>query len=149
MWKWKCHLLSHVPLFATLGSFVHGILQARILEWYAIPFSRGSARPRDQTWVFCIAARFFTSWATRELNCILKVVKRVDFTYAYTSPQDKIKTDWNGNWIFSVPNIRGQWATHCWLCVNPLKSFHTHVPPPSLSGTGWDGTASRALIGRA
>ena len=37
------------------GSFVHGILQARILEWVAIPFSRGSSQPRDQTQVSCIA----------------------------------------------------------------------------------------------
>ena len=42
------------------GSFVHGILQARILEWVAIPFSRGSSRPRDRAQVFCIAGRFFT-----------------------------------------------------------------------------------------
>ena len=45
---------------------VHGILQARILEWTAFPFSRGSSQPRDQTQVSCIAGRFFTSWATRE-----------------------------------------------------------------------------------
>ena len=45
---------------------VHGILQARILEWVAIPFSRGSSQLRDQTQVSLIAARFFTSWATRE-----------------------------------------------------------------------------------
>ena len=48
------------------GSSVHGILQAGILEWVAIPFSMGSSRPRDWTWVFCIAGRFFTIWATRE-----------------------------------------------------------------------------------
>ena len=48
------------------GSSVHGILQARILEWVAIPFSRGSSRPRDGTWVSCIAGRFFTVWTTRE-----------------------------------------------------------------------------------
>ena len=40
---------------------VHGILQARILEWVAFPFSRGSSQPRDQTQVSCIAGRFFTS----------------------------------------------------------------------------------------
>ena len=46
----------------------HGLcsLQARILEWLAIPFSRGSSRPRVWTQVPCIAGRFFTSWATRE-----------------------------------------------------------------------------------
>ena len=41
------------------GSSVHGILQARILEWVAIPFSRGSSQPRDRTWVSYIAGRFF------------------------------------------------------------------------------------------
>ena len=45
------------------GSPVHEILQARILEGVAIPFSRGSSRPRDWTQVSCIASRFFTIWA--------------------------------------------------------------------------------------
>ena len=47
---------------------VHGILQARILEWVAIPFSRQSSQPRDQTQVSHIACRFFTSWVTREVH---------------------------------------------------------------------------------
>ena len=42
------------------------ILQARILEWVAVPFSRGSSWPRNRTWVSCIAGRFFTNWAIRE-----------------------------------------------------------------------------------
>ena len=41
---------------------LHGLLYARILEWVAIPFSRGSSRPRDQTEVSCFAVRFFTIW---------------------------------------------------------------------------------------
>ena len=41
------------------GSSVHGILQARVLEWVAIPFSRGSSWPRDQIRIFHIAGRFF------------------------------------------------------------------------------------------
>ena len=45
---------------------VHGIHQARILEWVAVPFSRGSSQPRDRTQVPHIAGRFSTSWATRE-----------------------------------------------------------------------------------
>ena len=49
------------------GSSVHGVLQARILEWVAIPFSRGSSWPRDWTKVFHIVGRFFTVWATREV----------------------------------------------------------------------------------
>ena len=47
------------------GSYVHGILQARILEWVAIPFSRGSSHMRDQTQVSCIAHGFFTTWTMR------------------------------------------------------------------------------------
>ena len=43
------------------GSSVHGILQARILEWVDIPFSRGSSQPRDKTRISCIADRFFTT----------------------------------------------------------------------------------------
>ena len=45
---------------------VHGILQARIVEWVAFPFSRESSQPRDQTQVSRITGGFFTSWATRE-----------------------------------------------------------------------------------
>ena len=44
----------------SLQATVHGILQARILEWVAFPFSRGSSQPRDQTQVSQIAGRFFT-----------------------------------------------------------------------------------------
>ena len=48
------------------GSPVHRILQAKILEWVAISFSRGSSWPRNWTQVSCIADRFWTNWATRE-----------------------------------------------------------------------------------
>ena len=48
------------------GSCVHGFLQARILEWVAMPCSRGSSPPRDSTHVFCITARLFIHWATWE-----------------------------------------------------------------------------------
>ena len=57
------------PMYCSLpGSSIHGIFQARILEWVAISFSRGSPQPRDWTRVSCIAGRSFTIWATRELN---------------------------------------------------------------------------------
>ena len=57
-----CDLMDYSPPVPS----AHGILQARILEWVAIPFSRGSSQPRYWTQVFCITGRFFTSWATRE-----------------------------------------------------------------------------------
>ena len=56
-----------------MGYTVHGILQARILEWAAFSFSRISSQPRGQTQVSCIAGRFFTSWATREALLVIYV----------------------------------------------------------------------------
>ena len=50
------------------GSSVHGIFQARILEWVAISFSRRSSWPRDWTCISCVIGRHFTVWATREVQ---------------------------------------------------------------------------------
>ena len=66
----SCPTLSDPMNCSPPGSSVSGILQARILEWVAIPFSRGSSQPRDWTWVSCIAGRFFTIWATREAQAL-------------------------------------------------------------------------------
>ena len=49
---------------------VHGIFYARMVEWAAFPFSRGSSQSRDQTQASHIAGRFFTSWATREVEWV-------------------------------------------------------------------------------
>ena len=76
--KWSCSVVSDS---LRPGSSIHGILQARILEWVAIPFSRASSRPRDQTQVSHIVGRCFTLWATRE-SCI---------------PQRKLLSSWNPN----------------------------------------------------
>ena len=55
-------LTLYNPINCSLpGSSVHGILQARLLEWVAMPASRGSSQPGDQTQVSCIAGGFFTS----------------------------------------------------------------------------------------
>ena len=56
----SCPTLCHPVDCSSPGSSVHGILQAGILEWVAMPFSRGTSLPRDQTWVSCISGRFFT-----------------------------------------------------------------------------------------
>ena len=65
--------ISRVHLFVTpwtvcspLGSSVHGISQARILEWVAISFSRGSSQSRDRTCISCIDRQILYSWATWE-----------------------------------------------------------------------------------
>ena len=62
----ESHSVSCLTLCDPMDCIVHGILQARMLEWVAVPFSRGSSWPRDWTEVSRIASRFFTSWATRE-----------------------------------------------------------------------------------
>ena len=62
-----CPTLCNTMDCSPLGSSVHGILQARILEWVVMPFSRESSQPGDWSWVFHFAGRFFTIWATREL----------------------------------------------------------------------------------
>ena len=58
-------VISHsvTPWTAAGQAPVHGIPQARRLEWVAIPFWRGSSQPKDWTWVSCIARRLFTIWA--------------------------------------------------------------------------------------
>ena len=69
--KWV-YVLSHVWLSETPWTVAHqaplsmGILQARKLEWVAMPSSRGSSQPRDQTQVTHNAGGFFTMWATQE-----------------------------------------------------------------------------------
>ena len=68
----KCPTLCHPMDCSPPGPSVHGILQARILEWVVIPSSRRSFQPRGQTHVSHIAGRFFTVWATGEasLSCM-------------------------------------------------------------------------------
>ena len=62
----SCPTLCDPMDYSLPGSSVHGILQARILEWVAISFSRRSSQPRNRTQVSCNAHRCFTIWATRE-----------------------------------------------------------------------------------
>jgi len=61
-----CPTLCDPKDCSQLGSTVHGILQARILEWFPISFSRRPSQRKDQTQISCIAGWFFTIWATRE-----------------------------------------------------------------------------------
>ena len=63
----SCSVMS--TLWNPMDYTVHGILQARILEWVAFPFSRGSSQPRDRIRVLCVASWFFTNWAIWEVPC--------------------------------------------------------------------------------
>ena len=67
----SCPTLSDRMDCSLPGSSVHGIFQARVLEWVAISFSKGSSRPRDQTWVYRISCRHFTIWDHNLNYCLL------------------------------------------------------------------------------
>ena len=73
----KVKVAQACPTLCDLMEYtVHGILQARILEWVALPFSRGSSQPRDRTQVSDIAGGFFTSWAIREIRSESKNISK-------------------------------------------------------------------------
>ena len=112
------------------GSSIHGIFQARALEWAAISFSRGSSWPRDQTLVSHIVDRCFTIWATREV-CILcdpmdhslpdfsdhgnfqvRILEWVVTSYFRVSSQP-----WNRTYISCVSCIGRQILYHCTIFI--------------------------------
>ena len=72
----SCPTLCDARNYSPPGSSVHGILQARILEWVTIPFSRGSSWPKDRIQVSCNAGRFLTIWATRLGGFFLEAEKK-------------------------------------------------------------------------
>ena len=68
----SCQTLCDPTDCSLPGSSIHGIFQARVLEWVAIAFSKGSSWPRDRIQVSCIAGKRFTIWATREATWVLE-----------------------------------------------------------------------------
>ena len=135
-----------------LGSSVHGILQARALEWIAISFSTGSSWTREWIWVSCIAGRFFTMWATREalsvcyysLHCLSSEVPvsravrtllfaRIilsgltlpspSFLSSFCKTVTWITGDW---WSFEGGRNREIWSNH--LFTSFLSKFRVRVP---------------------
>ena len=99
--KWSevaqlCPTLCNPMDCSPQGFLVHGILQARILEWVPISFSRGSSRPRDRTPVSHIAGRHFNLWATQEAQpspyCWLKLYLRYFFANTVQIYQPTIVT---------------------------------------------------------
>ena len=105
---------------------VHGILQARILEWVAFPFSRGSSQPRDRTGVYCIADGFFTNWAVREALRGQSKVRNQDIRDQREGVEDS--------------------QVWCWLRTNQIKSIKnqdqmndqkTEIDKETKSWTNW------------
>ena len=80
------------------GSSVHGIFQARVLEWVAISFSRGSSWPRDRTWVSCIAGRrFINRWLV-----FIHQTERINFQAVSKSRHGMYVQSLRGNYNWSI-----------------------------------------------
>ena len=127
-WLWDSHLISSSLRFPICsvscsvvsdslrtdcsppGSSVHGISQARILEWVGIPFSRGSSRPRDGTWVSCTAGIFLYPLITREVPVCKMSVKTVPSRIVRLKCQMDIKALYKLScptwmWVFFIPRL--------------------------------------------
>ena len=97
------------------GSSVHGILQTRILEWVAIPFSRGSSWPRDWTCVSWIGGGFFTFLATQEASTLITRFKSY-FSGLIISPRNSIVTSLCKRVItFNVYSVEEEAKLHHYL----------------------------------
>ena len=107
------------------GSSVHGIFQARILEWVAISFSRRSSRSRDQTQVSCIAGRFFTVWATG-LPAGAAAAKLLQLCPTLCDPVDGLPPG------SPIPGIL-QARTLDWVAISFSKAWKWKVKVKSLS----------------
>ena len=112
------------------GSSVHEILQARIWDWVAIPFSRESSQPRDWIRVSCIAGGFFTIWATREVpaylsqfrsrvacQCFLNIHSFICYPFIHWSSKDILPGMVLGAGGISMPSFLSFWS----LCFSEDK----------------------------
>ena len=106
------------------GSSVHGLLQARILEWVASSFSRGSSRPRDQTQVSYIAGRLFTDWSSREVPFI-NLVRTLIANKSPYSQSYGFSSSHVGMW--ELDHKEG-WAQKNW-CFQSVVLEKTHESP--------------------
>ena len=98
------------------ASSVHGIVQARILEGAAIPFSRGSSQPRDQTWVSRVAGRFFTIRAPNQNGCLLINHESKSSSGLGNIPSGKADgwLTWKQMFDWCLGNLRDWWP-HWWV----------------------------------
>ena len=94
------------------GSFVHGIFQARTLEWVLISFSRGSSQSRQQPCIFCISGRFFTSespgkpcslvgwWDTNTLEIVFFMTFQIPQVYTLACSNNSVNSLWISFFLF-------------------------------------------------
>ena len=124
------------------GSSVHGILQARILEWVAISFSRGSSWPRDRTPVSCIAGRFFTIWARREAHVFLGPTQ-------IPSPLPRLPWPSLRNSILTqciyIPSVLSQSFSH-WVTITYLRCALCKTVGSIMPGVGQESHLPSELL---
>ena len=115
----SCHTLWDPMDCSPPGSSVHEIFQARILEWVAISFSRGSSQPRDRTRVSRIVGRCFSVWATTEAPICMRFSENINLLFtAYVT-------------IFYTTCTFCQWKLHHYFIdltgkPSDSKLIHTH-----------------------
>ena len=140
----------------------HGILQARILEWVAYLFSSGSSWPRNWTWVFCIAGRFFTNWAVREARLSLPfLIRRTKYYWTicysrfpaielswkqceediWTTASSSLNNVW---WTLLDISVRGGSGATFLKIIRRRWSSYSQLPPRSCR-SGIHVTAEMAL----
>ena len=129
------------------GSSVHGISQARLLDWVAISFSRRSFRPRDQTHIFWIGRQIFYHWATREVHIeVLLLLSRFSnvrlcatpWTAAHQAPQSlgcSRQEHWSGLPFPSPMHESEQWK---WSRSVVSDSSQPHGLQPTRLLHPWD-----------
>ena len=105
---------------------VQGILQARILEWVAFPFSRGSSQPRDWIQVSRIAGVFFITWATRQVD---NEEEEKDSTWGQGGHQPAAQIQWKQKFIL-------RWAQ------NNLRQAFPTTSPAFKNPRLWEGSVS-------
>ena len=110
-----------------------GILQARILEWIAMPSSMGSSQLRDQTQVSCIASGFFTIWATRETHEKEKLVqpwkeKFIRALYEEMGLWNNQESGWASITCWKLPSgdLKLVWGKKC-TCVYVCVYIYTYT----------------------
>ena len=92
------------------GFSVHGISQARILEWVVIPFFRGSSWSRDRTWVSCIVGRFFSVWATREATSIkVRNISQLCRVTGWNLIRGQMEPPWEHRLLLGAHSMRWSW----------------------------------------
>ena len=139
----KMKSLSHVWLFATLmdcslpGYLVHGIFQARVLEWVAISISRGSSWLRDQTRVFCIANRGLYKYEKKKKYIYIYICTCTQlYIYTYTCihtcvfikrVDNSYKTSHWKSQLFTFLSFNHVWAVRGFVRWNSQKSFSRRV----------------------